>query len=97
MCKRQNFDVFKQRLESARQFGLITDEQADIRNYIRLTSPEEGGVPIPFIEFNRGEEFLIRNLNGSPLQGDNSQGGDICHNDNVRLAETVVIDGKIYC
>ena len=93
---KRNFDVFKQRLESARQFGLITDEQADIRNYIRLTSPEEGGVPIPFIEFNRGEEFLIRNLNGSPLQNASSQGRDICHNDNVRLAETVVIDGKIY-
>lgn len=99
---KRNFDVFKQRLEKARQFGVITDEQADIRNYIRLTSPEEGGVPIPFIDFNKGEEFLIRGVDGTPVANsqsltfDGEGKGDICHNDNARLAETVVIDGNIY-
>ncbi len=103
---KRNFDIFKQRLMLANNVGLITEEQADIRNYIKLTSPTEGATPIPFIEFDKSVSCLIKKARGNDKSEHSSvfeeitrqigASGNICHDGSVELAESVVIDGRIY-
>ena len=100
---KRNFDIFRQRLACAYKAGLITEEQADIRNYIKLTEPNKTE-EIPFVEFGKDITTLIKSTNlTSPFEEIRStiaqlKGKDepICHNGGVELAESVIIDGRIY-
>ena len=100
---KRNFDIFKQRLAYAHKAGLITEEQADIRNYIKLTLPGKTE-EVPFIEFGKDLSTLIRNKGPqscfeeikASISESRGEITPICQNGSLQLAETVVVDDKIY-